>query len=114
MLPGGGIIRRGLTGPYTEGVCHMTITATRPDIPEVERFFRHDLTFEVDGDMNLKMKAFTSGVLEEGAVLVMLDVDGESRDQVVVADYHNSLGQIGRAIAALTETKATLERLMRS
>lgn len=86
-----------------------TILSERPIT--VDRFSRDDLVFKNDGDMCLKLKAFTSGTYEHGAVLVLLNEDGASRDSVTVEQQHSSVWQIDAAIEALTEARDVLRSM---
>jgi len=74
----------------------------------VDRFRRDGLIFEADGDMSLRLKAFT---VENGAVLVMLNVDGESRDDVIVEQHHDSISQLTEAIEAMTKAREILRAM---
>lgn len=48
--------------------------------------------------------------MQNGTVVVVLNVDDESFDSVVVDDFHASLPQLDKAIEALTDARDALRR----
>ncbi|MBA2508482.1 MAG: hypothetical protein H0V32_07255 [Nocardioidaceae bacterium] len=67
------------------------------------------IVFETDDDLELKLKPFTSGEYE-GAVVVLLNVDGEGFDVVTVRAQRDSRAQIEDGIEGATDGSVPAER----